>query len=817
MNDFDLFPNTDNMIRALDELVADTTSSNEFNKRVFLTTLSSLSREDISFEQVILGCALIEKFDFETIKLLIPSQSESNAQKILSRLKDFSFVQNDADGFLSFHDSFKNEAILELQGLKDSQTYSNVMDVVTNIVRQRWQDAFDDNRYSTAIQSASWLMSQHPNNSEYLYNLGLTYLYAGNPTEAIHWLTIGVENAPNDYQLYALRGRAFSVLEQFDLALLDHNNSISLTPTNPFVFFARATTLHAMDRYEEALVDLSRAIELDPSLVSNYGFKASIQASLRRFEDALTTLDAGLLKTNSIKLRKLRASVYLSNGMIQEAISEFGWLIDNSAPDPSLYMFRARAKSLTDEPYSIIKDYDAAINLDPENIENRVEKVYYLQSIERFDEALQELNDLILLDSHNARLFDKRAITHARMGNYLKAIGDHNKSILLENNNSAFYCDRAVTHALFNNHEKAIRDFAKAIKLDSHYAPYYANRAASYESLENYTAAISDLNKAIDLDNSDIHYRFRLAVLYHLNNENEIAERVVKVVIDLAPDVADHFALMGDILEDNSDHANAKANYDRAIALDANESIYFHNRGVSKLGLGEYHEAITDFSTAIKLEPEVYEYFGNRAKAYIALGKYEDALDDFSKALSLEDSDRQLYIERGNLFEEMGDYDAAIEDYQKVIKYPDNNTSIYNTLGLLHAYKGQYKTAISYYKMALKSDQSNLYAKYNMIVASYLQDGTENTTKLLEDGKTTFSKLAGSDSSGESIYALAGLLALSEDPQAFDILERAVQLEPNAKRWATREPAWIKLRNHPKFIAIVNKANPTGLDEGASS
>ena len=87
------------------------------------------------------------------------------------------------------------------------------------------------------------------------------------------------------------------------------------------------------------------------------------------------------------------------------------------------------------------------------------------------------------------------------------------------------------------------------------------------------------------------------------------------------------------------DFRRAIADYDRILAIDNRDYGAYHDRGLSKMQLGLYYEAIADFGEAIKIKPRVLQEhysYESRADAYMKTRQWELAIRDLTTAISLQ-------------------------------------------------------------------------------------------------------------------------------------------------------------------------------------
>jgi tetratricopeptide (TPR) repeat protein len=82
----------------------------------------------------------------------------------------------------------------------------------------------------------------------------------------------------------------------------------------------------------------------------------------------------------------------------------------------------------------------------------------------------------------------------------------------------------------------------------------------------------------------------------------------------------------------SGDHANAIADFDRAIALDATYADAYCQRGLQRRLLGQIEESLADMNQAVLLDPLNPEYVVSRASVLTLLGWEDEARTDVTQA-----------------------------------------------------------------------------------------------------------------------------------------------------------------------------------------
>jgi tetratricopeptide (TPR) repeat protein len=95
----------------------------------------------------------------------------------------------------------------------------------------------------------------------------------------------------------------------------------------------------------------------------------------------------------------------------------------------------------------------------------------------------------------------------------------------------------------------------------------------------------------------------------------------------------------------------------------------FVNRGVVRLRLQRYDEAVRDFTIALSLRSDLAEAYVNRGAAKIGGHHFAEALDDLNKALAMGVNEpEKAYYNRALAYEWLDNPKAAWLDYNKALE-----------------------------------------------------------------------------------------------------------------------------------------------------
>ncbi len=149
------------------------------------------------------------------------------------------------------------------------------------------------------------------------------------------------------------------------------------------------------------------------------------------------------------------------------------------------------------------------------------------------------------------------------------------------------------------------------------------------------------------------------------------------------------------------DFRQALIYYARAFEFDPTNKIALYNRGVCKIQIQNFTEAVLDFEYLINHFDESPEVYASYAFAKNQLNDKFAALHSYNKALELKPDLKEAYYNRGNLKLEFDDFQGAIEDFTESIKFQPNYANAYNNRGNAYFILGQFEEAITDYDQTL--------------------------------------------------------------------------------------------------------------------
>lgn len=272
-------------------------------------------------------------------------------------------------------------------------------------------------------------------------------------------------------------------------------------------------------QFKEAIRDLDKLIEVYPEQSNGYYF---------------------------------RAMAFWLDGQYGKAISDCDVIIKyGEKPSSEVFLLRGNVYSENNDYENAIKDYEAAMKIDPKKDEARkgIASAYsslgvnhymaYLKAkgSEDIKEAIDCYSKAIEIVPTSDR-YSYRGSCYSWKGDYDSALKDFDSALNLDANNAAAFAGKADIYEKKGEPQKAIYNYKKAIELNPKEANYNYSLGELYLKIDNIDSAIYYSTKAIDIggDISQFAYHTR-GVAYLFKKAHRQAYANLNMAKSLGADV----------------------------------------------------------------------------------------------------------------------------------------------------------------------------------------------------------------------------------------------------------------------------------------
>ncbi len=481
-----------------------------------------------------------------------------------------------------------------------------------------------ERQYKPAQSELEKADALRPGTFEILYNLGQTYLRAGDNSKA-----------------------------EFVL-----NRALKLKPDSPDTLHLLAQVYSNESRPLDALELLVRAHKIAPENTDVIFLMARVSMSQNYYEDAIPLLESGVaIAPQRADLLAALGESYFMAGKVDKAIETFQKLIELD-PSARSYVFLGISYRHLGRFDEAKRYFQEGLKLDPHNtaclfnlgfIAERQGDAAQAETM--FQQALHASPDFApaLLELANLRIVSKK---------YSEAADLLRKYVEVSHNPATGYYKLSMVERNLHQTEAADRDLKvfQTLSKDAPTGPY------PYEHLFDYLDNRSKLapQAQTQLDITQLH--------------DEISKH---------PDQPEDLYLLAEAYLKSGKTAEAKDTIAQLDKLSAGDFRTQNGIGVLLARYRLYDDAIQHFRDALQANPGSDEVIFNLADAYFRKGQYAEALNAAGQVSEQGHKDDPYLALLGDIYAHLGDAARAEEIYRDAITRNPDNDQDYLSLALL--------------------------------------------------------------------------------------------------------------------------------------
>ncbi len=171
-----------------------------------------------------------------------------------------------------------------------------------------------------------------------------------------------------------------------------------------------------------------------------------------------------------------------------------------------------------------------------------------------------------------------------------------------------------------------------------------------------------------------------IAIQHHQAGRLQAAEQIYRQILEVEPNQADAWRLLGLIARQAGEHGIAVEYLGRAITAAPYVASFHLDLGNILKEQGKLNEAVASWRRALDLTPDFAEAHYNLGIALKDLGKLDEAIASWRRALELKPDFADAHHNLGVALEAQGQLDAAVACYRRVMELKPNSAA---SLGFL--------------------------------------------------------------------------------------------------------------------------------------
>ena len=203
-------------------------------------------------------------------------------------------------------------------------------------------------------------------------------------------------------------------------------------------------------------------------------------------------------------------------------------------------------------------------------------------------------------------------------------------------------------------------------------------------------------------ERNDMAHFFLGATLFAEGRINE-AELHAKRAVEINPNYAADYDLLGDIQVKQGRIAEACDSYHRVLQLDPRNAKADYDLGFLLLLQNQPEQAAVHFQSAVRSQPESISAYLGLAQVETMLGRLPQACDHFRKAISLQPKSPAAHLGLALALEQLGRTDEALASYTTATQLSPGDAAAHVKIGIILLNRNQPAEARSHFEIAAKN------------------------------------------------------------------------------------------------------------------
>lgn len=258
---------------------------------------------------------------------------------------------------------------------------------------------------------------------------------------------------------------------------------------------------------------------------------------------------------------------------------------------------------------------------------------------------------------------------------------------------------RSYTHGKLIEALQLAREFTE--KFPNHAFGWKA-LGTIYENTQQFTESLVPLQNAIALDPHDIETKRTLGNSYFGLGNSSKAEACYREVISLAPDHAESYINLGQLLRQQNRFHESVIAFKTAIKIRPDNPDAHNDLGRSLIGCFDLEAAECAFRQATRLKPEFDNAHSNLGNVLHELGRLAEAESAHRNAIRLSPAFADAHSNLGNVLRDMGRMAEAEESCRTAISIKSDFADAYSNLGDILQQQGRMVEAKDNYLKAIR-------------------------------------------------------------------------------------------------------------------
>lgn len=354
----------------------------------------------------------------------------------------------------------------------------------------------------------------------------------------------------------------------------------------------------------------------------------------------------------------------LDQGKDEQARNAFSDRIARDASDWQSLMMLGIIAGKQGDPTLAITFFDRALAIHPRHVDTLCNRANALMLLNRHEEALTSLNELVVMAPDNSSVWGNKAAALQALARLPEAVDCFVQVLELAPDNLDFLFRHGMACVTLKQYADAEKSLRRLTTLTPTNPLAYHGLGLALQGLDLLDAALACFDRASAIN----------------------------------PTQTDTYFACGNLLMSMSRHEEAVLSYDAAIRVDSKVPEIHNNRGVALRTLRRESESLAAFEMALDLRPDYAGAHNNRGVAFRQLGRLHEALECYDRALELLPDFVSALSNRGAALTNLNRIDEALQCFSQAHKLSPQQDDVTYNESLCLLLKGDFERGFQQYE-----------------------------------------------------------------------------------------------------------------------
>ncbi len=438
--------------------------------------------------------------------------------------------------------------------------------------------------------------------------------------------------APHSDHVWARTGRTLRLAGRFEESRVALENALAINDGYAWAWRQLGVTLDKTGRADEAVQALRKAVELRPAdswsalnLARLYQRAGQIDAAMRLLAETVERDPA------NAQCRALLGDLLADLGQTHDALAQFDAALDLAPNNAALLKRKGRALRRMDRLEEAAGALRDAARLD-RSAWTWVSVAEILRSLRRPAEALGAAQQALRIDNNNARAWGVQADSLLHLGRYEESLEAATQAIRHEPGYAWAHRLRGVLLDRLGRRQDAIAAFESAVRLDPADPWAWQALGGVYAVLRRKDDALAALERAEAAAPERANFWVTQGMHYLTLRAFEQASACAVRALALAPESASAWWLKADVMRRRGRYKQAAQSYEQAVRRDPKDARSWSGLGAVLAKTHDYQDALDAYERASAIRPASPWYRLRRVDVLLKIGYIEEALESAEAA-----------------------------------------------------------------------------------------------------------------------------------------------------------------------------------------